>query len=112
MPLILGSAIAGAARPLLAHDVPNRAFDRAVELVIGPDQIQVTYHLSLTQLTLAEELLALVGPGGLSGAGPNERMDKYATEMGPLLARGLVVKVDDEEQIGRASCRERVYVLV
>mgnify|MGYP001592621136 CR=1 FL=1 len=95
--LLLGLACAGGARSLWAHDVPDRTFDRAVELVIEPERIHVTYHLSLTQLTLAEELLSLVERGDLSGAGPVERRERYATEMGPLLARGLVLQVNDEE---------------
>lgn len=95
--MLLGLACAGGARSLRAHDVPDRTFDRAVELVIEPERIQVTYHLSLNQLTLAEELLSLVGPGGLSGTGPAERLDRYAAEMGPLLARGLLLRVNGEE---------------
>jgi ABC-type nickel/cobalt efflux system permease component RcnA len=95
--MFLGVVCAGGARTIWAHDVPDRTFDRAVELVIDPERIHVTFHLSLTQLTLAEELLSLVGPGGLSGAGPAERLDRYATEMGPLLARGLLVNVNGEE---------------
>ena len=94
---LLGLACAGGTRTLWAHDVPDRAFDRAVELIVERDRIHVIYHLSLTQLTLAEELLSLVGPGGLSGSGPAERLDRYAAETGPLLARGLVLKVDGEE---------------
>jgi ABC-type nickel/cobalt efflux system permease component RcnA len=91
-------ACAAGSRTLSAHDVPDRSFDRAVEIIVEPGRIRVTYHLSLTQLTLAEELLSLVEPGGLSGAGPVERRERYAAEMGPLLARGVVLKVDDEER--------------
>ncbi len=96
--VFLGIRLAAGCGSLLAHDVPDRFFDRAVQVTIQPDRISVTYELSLTQLTLAQELLSLVGPGGLSGTGPAERLDRFAQEMGPLLARGLFLRVNDIER--------------
>jgi ABC-type nickel/cobalt efflux system permease component RcnA len=90
----VGLAVAGAASRLAAHDVPDRSFDRAIQITIEPERVFVSYDLSLTQLTLAEELLALVGPGGLSGAGPSERMETYAQKMGPLVADGVLLRLD------------------
>lgn len=86
--------MAASARPLSAHDIPQRFFDRALDVTIESQQIRVTYHLSLSALTMAEELLSLVGAGGISGMASAERMDLYAERLGPLLAHGLLVRVD------------------
>jgi nickel/cobalt exporter len=78
----------------MAHDVPQRYFDRGLAVAIGSHEIRVTYQLSLSHLTMADELLSLVGAGGMSGTGATDRLNLYADKMGPLLARGLVVTVD------------------
>jgi len=96
--VLLSLTLAGAGASIAAHDVPDRSFDRSIQITVHTDRIHVSYHLSLTQLTLAEELLALVGPGGLSGAGAAGRMEVYAEKMGPLLADGLLVRVNGAEQ--------------
>ncbi len=95
--IVAALACAATTAAVLAHDVPDRFFDRAVQVTIRAERIEINYQLSLTRLTLAEELLALVGPGGLAGAGPDERLERYGKEMGPLLARGLVLRVNQSE---------------
>ena len=89
----LGVIIAAGAGGASAHDVPDRFFDRSIQVTLGTESLSISYHLSVTQLTLAEELLSLVGAGGLSGTGPAERLTRYGEEMGPLLARGVIVKL-------------------
>jgi ABC-type nickel/cobalt efflux system permease component RcnA len=80
---------------VLAHDIPQRFFDRAIEVTIESQQVRVLYHLSLSRFTMADELLTLVGTGGLSGTVENERLELYASNMAPLLAHGLVVNINN-----------------
>ncbi|MBI3461520.1 MAG: hypothetical protein HY000_00450 [Planctomycetes bacterium] len=104
----LGLIITVGTGTVSAHDVPDRFFDRSIQVTLGPEKLSISYHLSLTQLTLAEELLSLVGAGGLAGTGPAERLTRYGEEMGPLIARGLIVKwggVDVPVQLIAVSSR-------
>jgi nickel/cobalt transporter (NicO) family protein len=88
--------VAGSPSFALAHDIPQRFFDRAIEVTILPQQVQVVYHLSLSRLTMADELLSLVGAGGLSGTVENDRLELYASRMAPLLAHGLVLNINNQ----------------
>jgi ABC-type nickel/cobalt efflux system permease component RcnA len=90
----LGLLIGGGGGSVSAHDVPDRFFDRSIQVSIGSDRLSISYQLSLTQLTLAEELLSLVDAGVLARSDDSERLTRYAQGMGPLLAQGLIVKVD------------------
>lgn len=86
-----------AAPYVLAHDVPNRFFDRAVQVVVDSERIYVLYDLSISELTLAEELMSLIGTGQLSSLAPDQWLQRFAVEMAPLLAEGVVVRVDGRE---------------
>jgi nickel/cobalt exporter len=92
----LVGALVGA-RASQAHEVPDRFFDRLIQVQLTRDELRVTYDLSLTELTLAEELLALVGPSGLSGLSSDQWLQRFGTDLGPLLARGLLVELAGRE---------------
>jgi ABC-type nickel/cobalt efflux system permease component RcnA len=74
-----------------AHDIPNQRVDRAIQISVTPGRLEIDYEVSLTELTLTQDLRALVGnlPGG-------ERADwlaRYAQVTGPLDAKGILVSV-------------------
>lgn len=78
-----------------AHDIPNARVDRAIQVDLEPGRLRVDYEVSLAELTLVQDLRALIGalPGG-------ERRDwflRYGEEAGPLNAKGLLVDVDGRE---------------
>lgn len=77
------------------HDIPNARVDRAIQLTIEPGRLRVDYEVSLAELTLTQELRALVGalPEGDRAAW----FALYGRETGPLNAKGLLVTIDGEE---------------
>ncbi len=77
-----------------AHDVPNRFFDRAIQVLVDESRVYILYDLSLSELTLAEELMSLVGPGQLAGLPADRWLSRFAQEMAPLLAEGVVLTVN------------------
>lgn len=81
----------------VAHDVPNRFFDRAVQVAVEPGAIHVLYDLSVSELTLAEELMALVGPDGLAQLPADRWLERFAQEMADLLAGGVLVEANGAE---------------
>jgi ABC-type nickel/cobalt efflux system permease component RcnA len=87
--------VLGSPPSLLAHDIPQRSFDRAIVVTIHPNRLVIAYHLGVSRLTVADELLSLVGAGGLAGTSESDRLTLYATNMGTLLANGLLLQVDD-----------------
>ena len=80
-----------------AHDVPNRFFDRAVQVAVEPGKVHVLYDLSISELTLAEELMALVGPDGLAELPSDQWLERFAREMAELLAQGLLLEANGSE---------------
>jgi ABC-type nickel/cobalt efflux system permease component RcnA len=78
--------------PAWGHDIPNARVDRSIQATIHPGRLAVDYEVSLAELTLTQDLRALIGT--LPGADRNEWFDRYARETGPLIAKGLIVQVD------------------
>jgi ABC-type nickel/cobalt efflux system permease component RcnA len=79
-----------------AHDIPNERVDRAIQVIVRPERLEVEYEVSLAELTLAQDLRRLIG-----ALPPTEResiFDRYGRETGPLNAKGLLVWLD-----GRAT---------
>lgn len=76
--------------PALAHDVPDDQIDRSIQATVRPGRLVIDYEIGLTESTLTEGLRELLGqlPAG-------DRSDRYGRELGPLVARGLLVTVDD-----------------
>ncbi|MBX6312315.1 MAG: ABC transporter permease [Isosphaeraceae bacterium] len=88
----LGLLIALLAIPVSAHDIPNARVDRSIQVLLHPGHLEVDYEVSLAELTLAQDLRALIGP--LPGADREVLFDCYGRETGPLNAKGLLVSVD------------------
>ncbi|HEX8199406.1 MAG TPA: ABC transporter permease, partial [Isosphaeraceae bacterium] len=75
-----------------AHDIPNARVDRSIQATVRPGRLEVDYEVSLSELTLAQDLRGLIG--SLPGSDRAALFDRYGRETGPLNARGLLVEVD------------------
>ena len=50
------------------HDIPNQRIDRSIQIEVVPEKLRIDYEVSLTELTLVQDLRALMGslPSGES----------------------------------------------
>ncbi len=80
---------------VLAHDIPNARVDRAIQVDVHPGRIEIDYEVSLSELTLAQDLRNLIG--SLPGSDRQALFERYGQETGPLNAKGLWVFVDGRE---------------
>lgn len=87
--LALALALAG---PLCAHDIPNARVDRSIQATVRPGRLEVDYEVSLSELTLTQDLRNLIG--ALPGADRQTWYDRYGRETAPLNAKGFLVTVD------------------
>lgn len=90
--LVLACALLGsvlAARPSLAHDIPNARVDRSIQVTLQPGRLEIAYEVSLSELTLTQELRSLVGT--LPGADRSAWFDAYGRETAGMNAKGLLV---------------------
>jgi ABC-type nickel/cobalt efflux system permease component RcnA len=78
----------------LAHDIPNERIDRSIQVTLSPGRIAIDYEVSLTELTLTQDLRRLIG--SLPGAERQEWLARYGQETGPLNAKGILVTVEGE----------------
>src|SRR5206468_11995856 len=91
--LAAGWAIAGLYLPAAsAHDIPNQRVDRSIQVTLTAGRLEIDYEVSLTELTLTQDLRALVG--SRPGADRAEWLDLYGRVTGPLNAKGFLVSVD------------------
>jgi nickel/cobalt transporter (NicO) family protein len=77
-----------------AHDIPNQRVDRSIQVTIGSSRLEVDYEVSLSELTLTQDLRAL--NGSLAGGERSSWLALYADVTGPLNAKGLAVTVDGQ----------------
>jgi nickel/cobalt transporter (NicO) family protein len=89
--LVSSSLGAPAAWP---HDIPNQRVDRSMQVWLEPGRIRIDYEVSLTELTLTQDLRALIGT--LPGADRSEWLAQYARVTGPLDAKGILVSIDKQ----------------
>jgi ABC-type nickel/cobalt efflux system permease component RcnA len=92
--------------PATGHDIPNARVDRATQVTLAPGRLRVDYEVSLSELTLTQELRTLIGH--LPGADREDWFASYGRETGPLNARGFLVTVDGEELALQAVGFDRV----
>jgi nickel/cobalt transporter (NicO) family protein len=82
------------ARHSCGHDIPNARVDRSIQATVSPSRLEIDYEVGLSELTLTQDLRMLIG--ALPGADRSDWFAAYGTEVGPLNARGFLVKVDGE----------------
>jgi ABC-type nickel/cobalt efflux system permease component RcnA len=80
--------------PAWPHDIPNERIDRSIQVSLSPGLIAIDYEVSLTELTLTQDLRRLIG--SLPGADRQEWLARYGQETGPLNAKGVLVTVDGQ----------------
>jgi nickel/cobalt transporter (NicO) family protein len=80
------------ASPTSAHDIPNARVDRSIQVTLEPGRIRIAYEVSLSELTLTQELRSLIG--GLPGADRRDWLAAYGRETGPLNGKGFLLSVD------------------
>lgn len=86
-------AVAVAATGIVrAHDIPNQRVDRSIQVTLEPGRLWIDYEVSLSELTLTQDLRSLAGPR--PGAERAEWLALYGEVTGPLNARGFLVSVD------------------
>src|ERR1700684_3348893 len=75
-----------------SHDIPTKRVDRSLQVTLRPGRLTIDYEVSLSELTLTQELRALTGnlPGGDRAAW----LDRYGQVTAPMDAKGLSVTVD------------------
>ena len=76
----------------VGHDIPNQRVDRSIQVTIRPGRLEVDYEVSLSELTLTQDLRALVG--SLPGGDRASWQARYAEVTAPLNAKGLLVTID------------------
>jgi nickel/cobalt exporter len=64
-------------------------------VTLTPGRIEIDYEVSLSELTLTQELRGLIGE--LPGAGRSDWFDAYGRETGPLNAKGFQTTVNGEQ---------------
>ena len=93
--VLIGLALASLAVPAArSHDIPNQRIDRSIQVSVRPGLLQVDYEVSLTELTLTQDLRALIG--GLPGADRAEWLARYGQVTGPLNRKGILVSIDGQ----------------
>jgi nickel/cobalt transporter (NicO) family protein len=83
---------AGFPAPAMGHDIPNQRVDRSIQVTLTPGRLAVDYEVSLTELTLTQDLRALIG--SLPGAERSEWLSRYGEVTAPLNAKGILVSID------------------
>jgi nickel/cobalt transporter (NicO) family protein len=81
-------------RPAWPHDIPNQRVDRSTQATLRPGRIEIDYEVSLTELTLTQDLRSLIG--SLPGGERSEWLARYGQVTGPLNAKGFLVSCDGQ----------------
>jgi len=68
--------------------------DRSTQATVRPGNIEIDYEVSLTELTLTQDLRALIG--SLPGGERSEWLARYGQVTGPLNAKGFLVSCDGQ----------------
>jgi len=71
--------------------------DRATQATIRRGKLEIDYEVSLTELTLTQDLRALIG--SLPGAERSEWLGRYGQVTGPLNAKGFLVSCEGQPVI-------------
>jgi ABC-type nickel/cobalt efflux system permease component RcnA len=74
------------------HDIPNARVDRSTQATLRPGRLQIAYEVSLSELTLTQDLKSLIGT--IEGGDRQDWFQRYGKETGPLNAKGFLITVD------------------
>ncbi|QEH33989.1 nickel/cobalt efflux protein RcnA [Aquisphaera giovannonii] len=77
------------------HDIPNERIDRSIQATVRPGRLEIDYEVSLTELTLTQDLRRLIG--SLPGGEREEWLKRYGEVTGPLNAKGFIVECAGSE---------------
>ncbi len=77
-----------------SHDIPNQRVDRSIQVEIVPHRLGIDYEVSLTELTLIQDLRSLIG--ALPSVETAGWLDLYGKVTGPLNAKGVLVSLDGQ----------------
>src|SRR4051794_36115407 len=83
-----------AAATARGHEIPNARVDRSIQAAAAPGRLAIDYEVSLAELTLTQDLRALLGE--LPGADRRDWFDAYGREIGPLVAKGILLTIDGQ----------------
>jgi ABC-type nickel/cobalt efflux system permease component RcnA len=75
------------------HPLTDRIYDRGIQLDLAPGRLRIRYELGVSQLTMITDLVELLGQPIPDSA--DKAAQLYREVRGPILARGMVVKVGD-----------------
>ncbi len=89
-------ATSQSARVAWPHDIPNQRIDRSIQVTLSSSRLVVDYEVSLTELTLTQDLRSLIG--NLPGADRAQWLARYAEVTGPQNAKGLLVSVNSRAE--------------
>lgn len=87
--LFLAACLLAATHHASAHDIPNARVDRSTQVTLSPGRVRIDYEVSLSELTLTQELRSLVGH--LPGSDRAGWFAAYGRETGPMNARGFLI---------------------
>jgi nickel/cobalt transporter (NicO) family protein len=74
------------------HDIPNQRVDRSIQATLRPGKLEIDYEVSLTELTLTQDLRSLIG--SLPGGDRSQWLARYGQVTGPLDAKGFLISCD------------------
>ena len=80
--------------PAWPHDIPNQRVDRSTQATVRPGRIEIDYEVGLTELTLTQDLRALIG--SLPGGERSDWLARYGQVTGPLNAKGFLTSCDGQ----------------
>ncbi len=95
----MGLLILAASAVARAHDIPNERVDRGIQLSLAPGSLRIDYEVSLSELTLTQDLRRLAAE--LPHGGAEEWFNLYGQTLGPLNARGFLIELDGEPVVAR-----------
>jgi len=90
-----------------AHDIPNQRIDRSIQVEVVAHLLRINYEVSLSELTLVQDLRALMG--SLPTTETAGWLDLYGKVTGPLIAKGILVSLDGRP--ATLTCRGFQYAV-
>ncbi len=78
---------------VLGHRLPDHVVERAVQVTVYPQRIEIVYQIGFNEVTLAEQLRSLA-PDVPVPDSPEQTLEIYRQRILPRLADGLQVQLD------------------